>query len=36
MMELLCKVCDQSLIENESECTNYIATLRERNEKKFL
>ena len=32
-MELLCKVCDRSIIENESEYKEYIATLRKRNDK---
>ena len=34
-MDLLCKVCDREIIENESEYNNYIATLRKRNDKCF-
>ena len=32
-MSSLCEVCDQSIIENESEYYNYLATLRKRNDK---
>ena len=33
-MDLLCKVCDRSIIENESEDKDYIAyLLKEKNEK---
>ena len=32
-MELLCRVEDRSNIENESEYYEYLATLREKNEK---
>ena len=29
-MDFLCKVCDRSIIENESEYNNYLATLRKK------
>ena len=29
-MHFLCKVCDREILENESERTHYIATLRKR------
>ena len=32
-MDLLCKVCDQSIIQNESEYYEYPATLRKENDK---
>ena len=32
-MDLLCKICDRSIIENQSECMNYLATLRKENDK---
>ena len=32
-MDLLCKVCDKYIIENESEIKNYIASLRKKDEK---
>ena len=32
-MEFLCKVCDRSIIENESECKEYLATSRQKNDK---
>ena len=32
-MDLLCKVCDRSIIENESEHKNYLATLRKKDDK---
>ena len=31
-MEFLCKVCDQSITENESEYNEYPATLRKKND----
>ena len=31
-MEFLCKVCDRSIIENESEYKEYLATLRKKND----
>ena len=31
-MELLCKVCDRSIIENESDCYEYLSTLRKKND----
>ena len=31
-MDLLCEVCDRSIIENQSEYSNYLATLRNRND----
>ena len=34
-MDLLCKVCDCEIIDNESEHNNYIATLRKKNHKCF-
>ena len=32
-MEFLCKVCEGSTIENESEYNNYIDTLHEKSDK---
>ena len=32
-MDLLCRVCDRSIIENESEYKNYIASLRKKDDK---
>ena len=32
-MNLFCRVCDRSIIENESEYKNYIATLLRKDEK---
>ena len=32
-MDILCKVCDKDIIENESEYKNYIATLRKKDDK---
>ena len=32
-MSFLCKVCDRSIIENESEFMNYLATMRKKNDK---
>ena len=32
-MDLLCKVCDRSIIENESEFKNYRANLRKKDDK---
>ena len=32
-MDLLCKVCDREIIENESEYKNYIATQRKEDDK---
>ena len=32
-MDLLCRVCDREIKENESEYKNYIATLRKRDDK---
>ena len=29
-MDLLCEVCDRSMIENESKYDNYLATLRKK------
>ena len=34
-MNLLCDVCDRSIIENQSECNNYIVILRKKNDKSF-
>ena len=34
-MKLLCKVCDKSVIENESQNNNYIATLTKEHDKSF-
>ena len=34
-MDLLCEVCDRSIIENQSEHNNYLATLRIKNERSF-
>ena len=34
-MSLLCEVCDRSIIENESEYIEYVATLRKKNDKNF-
>ena len=35
-MDLLCKVCDRSFFENESEDNHYLATLQKRNDKNML
>ena len=32
-MNLLCEVCDRSIIENQSEYNNYLATLRKEDDK---
>ena len=32
-MDILCKVCDKVIIENESEYKNYITTLRKKDDK---
>ena len=32
-MDLLCEVCDQSIIENKSENNNYLAALGKKNQK---
>ena len=32
-MDILCKVCDKDIIENESEYKNYITTLRKKDDK---
>ena len=32
-MDLLCRVCDRSIIKNESEYKNYIASLRKKDDK---
>ena len=34
-MSLLCKVCDRSIVESESEPNNNLATFRKRNDKRF-
>ena len=34
-MDLLCEVCDRSIIDNESEYNKYLATLRKENHKFF-
>ena len=34
-MTLLCEECDRSIIENESEYYNYLATLRKKDDKSF-
>ena len=34
-MDLFCKVCDRSIIENESEYKDHLATLRKNNDKSF-
>ena len=34
-MSLLCEVCDRSIIENQSEYYNYLATLRKKDDKSF-
>ena len=34
-MELLCPICNRSIIENESEFNHYLATLRYRYDKSF-
>ena len=33
MMDILCRVCDQSIIENESEYYHYLATTQKKNDK---
>ena len=35
-MDLLCKLCDRSIIENESEYMNYLAILRKRDDKSLF
>ena len=35
-MDLLCEECDRSIIENESEYTFYLATLRKKDDKSFF
>ena len=32
-MNILCKVCDRSIIGNESERKDYLATMRKKNDK---
>ena len=32
-MDLLCKICDRSIIENQSEYMNYLTTLRKKDDK---
>ena len=32
-MNILCKVCDRSIFENESEYKNYLSTMRKKNDK---
>ena len=32
-MGLLCEVCDRSITETQSEYTNYLATLRKKDDK---
>ena len=34
-MDFICKVCDKSIIENESKYINYIATLKKEHDKPF-
>ena len=34
-MDFLCKKCDKSIIENESNYINYIATLKKEHDKSF-
>ena len=34
-MDLLCDVCDRSIIENDSEYYNYLATLHKKDDKSF-
>ena len=34
-MDLLCPVCDRSIIKNESEYNHYLATMRKRDDKSF-
>ena len=34
-MDFLCKVCDKSIFENESNFLNYIATLRKEHDESF-
>ena len=35
-MEFRCNVCDRSILENESEFKEYLATLRKKNDKSFF
>ena len=35
-MDLLCEVCDQSVIKNHSECNNYLVTLRKKNDENLF
>ena len=32
-MDILCKVCDRSISENQSEYMNYLTTLRKKDDK---
>ena len=32
-MDILCKVCDKDIIENDFEYKNYIATLRKKDDR---
>ena len=32
-MSFLCELCDRSIIENQSECMNYLATMLKKNDK---
>ena len=34
-MEFFCKICDRSIIEDETEYYEYLATLRKKNDKCF-
>ena len=34
-MDFLCKVCDKSIIENETKYNNYVATLTKEHDKSF-
>ena len=34
-MSILCKACDRSIFENESEYNEYLFTLRKRNNKTY-
>ena len=35
-MDLLCKVCGRSIIENKPEYKEYLATLRKKNDKFYI
>ena len=36
MTELLCRLCDREIFENESELKKYLATLRKKDDKSIF